>query len=223
MGNDMRHAISFAAAASGMFLLALALFGDPAAYLRQALSGWQATTLFEGPSTAGQGDIANDAAMIRQMDALQSEVTKLRAALAEREQGRTGDTSAPPGPGRPRSDAGPAADQVAAVRDTVSPAPQVTPSPDTSDKARADTPQRLALEDAPLMAQPAPTATGAARPRRWGANEGRRGLARRSVLSGSGQTQHEAAFRWRKVTRFIRKIIGITWRARWESNPRPRD
>jgi hypothetical protein len=209
IGNDMRHAISCAAAASGMFLLALALFGDPAAYLRQALSGWQATTLFEGPSTAGHGDIANDAAMIRQMDALQSEVTKLRAALAEREQGRTGDTSAPPGPGRPRSDAGPAADQVAAVRDTVSPAPQVTPPPDTSDRARADTPRRLALEDAPLMAQPAPTATGA-RPRRWGANEGRRERARRGILSGSGQMQHAAASRWRKVAKFIRKIIGIT-------------
>ncbi len=190
MGNDMRHAISFAAAASGMFLLALALFGDPAAYLHQALSGWQATTLFEDPSTAGQGDIANNSAMIRQMDALQSEVTKLRAALAEREQGRTRDTS-------PRSDAGPAADQVAAVRDAVSPAPQVAPPPDTSDRARADTPQRL------------PTATGA-RPRQWGANEGRRGRARHGVLSGASQAQHEAAYRWRKVVKFFRKIIGTT-------------
>ena len=191
----MRHAISIAAASSGTILLVLALFGDPATYLREARSGWvsvpandvvqsfatpfnatQSHTATSGPAASGpaasgpaasgtitsgatpslpadQGSIAKDTTK-SQVDALQTEVTKLREVLAERGQGGTGDL-----PHSKDTERQPGGADKATHQETANPPPVVTTPDKGNQEAPRTAPQSVAQRAAPPAASdvlPAP-------------------------------------------------------------------
>jgi hypothetical protein len=76
---SVRIAISTVAAVSGLVLLGLGLYGQPAAYLRLAKDGWD--VLMDHPTTDWTGDQAHDAEADR-VALLQQEVTRLESELA---------------------------------------------------------------------------------------------------------------------------------------------
>ena len=86
----MRHAISAAAAASGTVLMALALFGEPAAYMRDVGTGWRSLTGADAQTVDSDGAATSATDTASQVAALKLEMSQLREALAERGQGGTG-------------------------------------------------------------------------------------------------------------------------------------
>ncbi len=154
----MRFAVSAVVALSGLLLLGLAFYGEPAVYLRQAREQWDA--LMDRPT----GDhIAEPDPQAEQAAQLRQEVARLRQALAAREQiaepsptaqeappaaaapvpPQPPEPAQPPAPRHPpAAEAGPASPPVVVTL----PAPAVPPSPPP---AAAPAIPTLAIPDQP--------------------------------------------------------------------------
>jgi hypothetical protein len=132
-GTNVRFAISAVAAVSGLFLLGLAFYGQPALYLHQAREQWDA--LIDSPGADQSAEPDRDAAADRAAR-LQQQVARLEHELAARRartpQTASVDNQAPPvPPTAPQPEAAPVVAAQPAPPQPTTPQP-TTPQPMTS-------------------------------------------------------------------------------------------